>query len=198
MIDRGSWLGRIDRTGVPLLVARLFVGVLFVWMAWAKIADPINFLKLMRQYKMLDEQSWYVVMNVIAVVLPWIELVCGLVLIAGVALRAAGVVSAGMLVVFTPLIFKRGLELYNLGAADTFCGVNFDCGCGAGEVFLCSKLLENGALLVAALLVVFSHSRRFCLSNLWSARLSSVSTEPGAQAPGPLPSSRIGQPSLRD
>ena len=154
MTGKASWLARLDRIGVPLLIARLFVGVLFVYLAIDKIRDPINFLKLTRQYKLVDEQSAYVLMNLIAVTLPWLEMLCGVVLILGVAVRAAGLLSAGMLVVFTPMILSRGLELYNLGAADTFCGVNFDCGCGAGVVFVCPKLLENCAMLLAAVLVV--------------------------------------------
>lgn len=40
-------------------------------------------------------------MNVTVVVLPWVALVCGLVPIARVAIRAAGVVSVAMLVVFS-------------------------------------------------------------------------------------------------
>ena len=40
-------------------------------------------------------------MNATAVVLPWVEFVCGLVPIAGVAIRAAGVVLVAMLVMFT-------------------------------------------------------------------------------------------------
>ena len=179
MSGLGAWLARIDRTGVPLLVVRLFIGVLFVYMALGKIKDPIDFLKLTRQYKMLDEQSWHVVMNLTAVALPWLELVCGVALLAGVVVRAAGLTSVAMLLVFTPLILQRGLELYNLGSAESLCGVNFDCGCGAGVVFLCSKLLENGALLLAAILAVLSRSRRFCLSSLWS-RQASVAVPAGA------------------
>ena len=147
-------MARLDQTGVPLLIARLFVGALFVYLAIDKIRDPVNFLKLTRQYKLVNEQSAYVLMNLIAVTLPWLEMLCGVVLILGVAVRAAGLLSAGMLVVFTPMILSRGLELYHLGVADTFCGVSFDCGCGSGVVFLCSKLLENSAMLLAAVLVV--------------------------------------------
>ncbi len=164
---RKTWLGRADQTGIPLALARLLMGVLFVWMGSAKIQDPINFLKLMRQYHILDEQSGYWAMNLIAVVLPWMEVVCGAVLLAGVAVRAAGLVSAGMLLVFTPMILTRGLELFHQGAAANFCDVKFDCGCGAGEVFVCSKLLENSALLLAAVIAILSRSQRFCLSGLW-------------------------------
>ena len=45
-----SFLARADRSGWPLLLARLALGVMFVWMGVAKILDPVEFLKLMRQY----------------------------------------------------------------------------------------------------------------------------------------------------
>lgn len=180
-MSTGSLLGRIDRTGVPLLLARLAIGIVFILMGWAKVQDPINFLKLMRQYRMMDEQTWYVFLNASAVIVPWLEIVCGVVLLAGVAVRPAGIISAGMLLAFTPLILKRGLELYQADPSVGLCGVNFDCGCGAGQVYLCSKIAENVGLFLAALIVVFSRSRRFCLSNRW-ARRESVPVPAGAGA----------------
>jgi len=162
-----SLLARADRSGWPLLLARLALGVMFVWMGVAKILDPVEFLKLMRQYHALPESPAYY-MNTVAVVLPWIETVCGATLLLGVAVRGAGIVSAVMLVFFTPMIFMRGLELYDGGGGEfaTFCAVNFDCGCGAGAVFVCNKTAENCGLLLAALVAVASRSRRFCLGKL--------------------------------
>lgn len=153
----------MDRSGVPLLAARLVLGGLFVYMGIAKIVDdPARFLKLMHQYQALP-RSWPFFLNLVAVVLPWMETVCGLALLAGVAIRGAGVVTAAMLVLFTPLILMRGLELFHeRGVA--LCDVNFDCGCGAGEVFLCNKLAENAGLFLLALLAIVSRSRRFCLA----------------------------------
>ncbi|MCP4593472.1 MAG: DoxX family protein [bacterium] len=162
MIRQEGVIVRLDRTGIPLLVARLVVGGLFVYMGIGKIADdPVHFLKLMRQYQALPT-SWPVLLNMIAVVLPWIETVCGAALILGLAVRGAGLISAVMLAMFTPMILMRGLELYEkTGLA--FCNVSFDCGCGAGVVFLCSKLAENVVLFLLALVALFSRSRRFCL-----------------------------------
>jgi uncharacterized membrane protein YphA (DoxX/SURF4 family) len=166
VINQGpSWLSRLDQTGIPLLLTRLLLGGMLIWLGTAKIADdPVNFLKLMREYHLLDEQQDYVLMNLVAAILPWIETVCGIALVLGVAVRGAGLVSAGMLAVFTPMILVRGLELYHAGS-DSFCQVNFDCGCGAGVVFLCAKLLENVGLFLLAIVAAVSRSRRFCLSS---------------------------------
>ena len=161
---KGSLLRRADQTGIPLLLARVLLGALFIYMGLKKVADPIDFLKLMRQYKMLPAGYW---MNSAALILPWIETLCGTALLLGVAVRGAGLILAGMLAAFTPLVLTRGLELYQAAEGSlTFCQVSFDCGCGAGVVLLCAKLAENVASFLLALIAVTSRSRRFCLSRL--------------------------------
>jgi hypothetical protein len=40
--------------------------------------------------------------------------------------------------------------------------VRFDCGCGAGEVLICRKLVENGLLILLSGGLLFSRSRRLC------------------------------------
>lgn len=157
-------VGRIrrwDTTGVPLLLARLAVGGTFAVLALAKLGEPVAFLKLVRQYGLLPEEP-PVVLNVVAVTLPWIELACALLLLAGVALRGAAAVSAGLLAVFTYAIAHRGLQLA-AEAGSSLCAVAFDCGCGSGVVPVCPKLLQNLLLLALAGVVVWSRSRRWCL-----------------------------------
>ncbi len=167
MKSQCSWIGRLDQTGIPSLVARLAIGYLFVSMGWNKIGDPINFLKLMRQYDIFDPETGHVLMNLTVVILPWLEVVCGLILILGVAVRAAGLISAGMLAVFTPMILMRGLQLLQQGEAPTLCGIEFDCGCGSGPVFVCWKLAENSLLLLGCIMLIASRSNRFGLPSLF-------------------------------
>ena len=50
------------------------------------------------------------------------------------------------------------------------CEVAFDCGCGQGVVFFCSKFAENAGLTVLAVLVALSRSRRFSLEGLLQRR----------------------------
>ncbi len=172
MNDRTRGLiGRIDATGLPLLAARAVLGLDLMYLGIKKIGDPVTFLKLIRQYHMLPEDP-AVYLNSVALILPWMETICGAALILGLAVRGAGLISAGMLGVFTPMIYWRGMELFREGAAATFCGVNFDCGCGSGEVFVCSKLATNAGLFLLTLIVVFSRSRRLCLSQAFKSRAS--------------------------
>jgi hypothetical protein len=59
------------------------------------------------------------------------------------------------------MIVIRGVNIYH--AKDiAFCAIKFNCGCGGGDVFICSKLVENVTLSVLAVLCLLSKSRRFC------------------------------------
>lgn len=161
MSDQPGLLGRIDRTGVPLLLCRLAIGALFIYMGIVKAREPVTFLKLIREYEMVPDGGWWF-LNWSVATLPWIEILCGLLLVLGVGLRGTALVIMAMLAVFTPAIVLRGLGIHNTEQL-AFCKIYFDCGCGAGVVNFCGKLAENTALFLGALLILFSRSQRFCL-----------------------------------
>ena len=161
MSSQPGWLGRADATGWPLLLARLVLGSLFIWMGGVKAADPVAFLKLIREYQMIPESlPW--LLNLLAAVLPWAEILGGLLLVAGVALRGTALMFLLMLVGFTGVVLARAIGIYH-NSDIAFCAIKFDCGCGAGEVFICYKTLENAGLGLLSLLVLLSRTRRFCL-----------------------------------
>ncbi len=166
---------RIDDTGVPLLVARLAVGGMFAYLAFNKIVEPIDFMKLTHAYGVLPEQAPF--LNITAIAVPWIEMVCAAALLLGVCVRGAALTTLAMLLFFTPLLLMRAWGLYGDPAAgfDSFCAVKFDCGCGTGEVFICAKMIENVLLKIGVLIALFSRSRRFCLPGLLHRRLASNS-----------------------
>ena len=161
MQQNPSLFGRLDATGVPLLLARLVIGGFFIYMGVGKILDPIAFLKQVNLYEMLPQSPPHL-LNGTAILLPWLEVVCGLALILGVYLRGAGTMIALMLMVFTPAIFLRAWGIHSTEGTP-FMKIAFDCGCGTGEVIIWQKLLANTGLLLGSLVTVFSASRRFCL-----------------------------------
>jgi len=165
-----------DNTGLPLLLARLIVGAVFLYLGFNKALDPVGFLKLIREYQMLPD-GYPVLLNSIAVFLPWLEILCGVLLLAGVGLRGSALLMLVMLVGFTGVIALRAVDIYGVQEI-AFCAIKFDCGCGAGEVFICNKLLENTGLFLLTLLILFSQSRKFCLrGNLLKA--SNQQVQPG-------------------
>ncbi|UCG17300.1 MAG: DoxX family membrane protein [Phycisphaerales bacterium] len=159
-------LRRMDDTGIPLLLIRLVLAGAFISMGLSKMLDPVDFLKLVREYHLLPESPPHF-LNLTAVALPALEVVCGVALLAGVAVRGAAVTFLGMLVVFTGAVLVRSLAIYGQGDV-AYCAIRFDCGCGGGDVFICTKILENAGLILLSLMVVMSRSRRFCLSGLLS------------------------------
>ncbi|MEE8142615.1 MAG: MauE/DoxX family redox-associated membrane protein [Planctomycetota bacterium] len=151
---------RLDASGLPLGVARLIIGGVFVWAAVQKIADPVTFLKVLREYQLLPFQPPQII-NGVAVILPWVEVVAGLALITGVALRPACILLATLLVVFTGAIYLRATQVQ--GDAQAFCSIAFDCGCGGEVIQVCRKLLQNTGLVLVSMVAIISRSRRFCL-----------------------------------
>lgn len=140
-------------------LGRWLLGGLFVYMGLNKALHPVDFLKLVRQYELVADPY---LLNSIAAALPWFEVFCGLLLVAGVAVRGAALMLGLMLVPFSLVVLDRAL-----GIAATqgipLCSVKFDCGCGTGEVLICRKLVENALLLLLALWLLCGVGTRFAL-----------------------------------
>ena len=142
---------RVRAAEVAALLARWVLGAMFIYMGLSKALDPVNFLKLVRQY---DALQHHLVLNLVASALPWFEIFCGLLLVLGVAVRSAALLAATLLIPFTVLILQRALGIQEARGIP-FCAIKFDCGCGAGEVFICRKLVENTLLTGLSLWLVF-------------------------------------------
>jgi uncharacterized membrane protein YphA (DoxX/SURF4 family) len=142
------------------LVARWWLGCVFIYMGLHKaLPHPKYFLELVRQYDMVTSPF---LLNSIGAALPWFEVYCGVLLLAGVAVRGAALNLAAMLVPFTLVVLKRALAIAATSGIP-FCAVKFDCGCGAGEVFICHKLVENTVLLLLVAWLLTGRARQLCL-----------------------------------
>lgn len=163
-----GFLTRADRTGLPLLAVRIILGLLFIYMGTNKLANPIEFMKAVRQYQMLPETPG-IYLNLTAVVLPWMEIFAGAALLLGLYVRGAALVIVIMLGVFTPAVYLRALEVQR-EVPQSFFNIAFDCGCGTGVEIIWKKLLGNITYFLLALVALFSRSRRFCLSMFFERR----------------------------
>jgi uncharacterized membrane protein YphA (DoxX/SURF4 family) len=93
---------------------RLLLGAFFVYASLDKIASPAAFAKVVSQWQVVGP----VPSNLVAVTLPWIELVAGLLLLAGAWKREAALVIALLLVVFivaAASVMARGIDVLNCG-----------------------------------------------------------------------------------
>lgn len=133
------------------LMARLVLGGAFVFYGWHKIAHPEEFLKALRGYDVFPV-SPPEVMNCVAVILPWVEVICGALLLLGAWLRSASALVFALTAVFTVAVTWRALTESEASGV-TLCAVEFDCGCGQGPVWFCVKLAENAVLIGLALIL---------------------------------------------
>lgn len=158
-----GFLGKLDQDGIATLIARLALGGVFIHHGWVKIADPIEkFLKPLKTYDILPlEPPW--ILNSIAVILPWVELIAGVLIVLGIWRRASALIIFGMLALFTPAVIHFALGYQAAHPGIPFHEIVLDCGCGSGPVNIVKKLAENVGLLLLALWLLVSRSQRFIL-----------------------------------
>ena len=106
------------RQRVIILAARLILGGVFVFASIDKILHPAAFAEAVYNYRILPDS----LINLAAVVLPWLELVLGGMLIIGVWMPGAILVSNTLLLTFI------GVLIYNLAR-----GLDIHCGCFSTE-----------------------------------------------------------------
>jgi uncharacterized membrane protein YphA (DoxX/SURF4 family) len=136
-------IGRnIGRDRVMEAAARILLGLVFLLYGFDKILRPDDFARAIDNYGLLPE----LLVNLVAVTLPWVECLCGLLLLFGQWVRSAALVSAFLLCVFivaVSITLVRGLDI--------------ECGCfntqGGRRVGL-KLLAEDILLLVAALVLI--------------------------------------------
>jgi uncharacterized membrane protein YphA (DoxX/SURF4 family) len=174
------------------LALRLLVGAFFVYASLDKIANPAAFAKAVYQWQV----GGPVPSNVVAVTLPWIELVAGMMLIAGAWRREAAGVIALLLVVFIVAavsVLARGIDVENCGCVSVVANASPSAWPpawmkGVGW-FLVTR---NLVLLAAALTLVTAPAPGRRVAVLDDAPPSTQpSTQPSVQPPGqpsnPLP-----------
>ena len=100
------------------LAARVYLAIVFLVACWHKILDPAAFALDVATYQILPLE----VVNLAAILLPWVELAAGLMLLVGFRTRAAALLVSGMLLTFT---LALGLALLR--------GLDMSCGCFASQ-----------------------------------------------------------------
>jgi uncharacterized membrane protein YphA (DoxX/SURF4 family) len=91
-------------------VLRLVVGGIFVYAGVVKILDPAGFATDVANYRVLP----LVLVNFVAITLPWVETVVGILMVMGFWLPGSALVITGLMGVFLAAIgqaLARGLDI---------------------------------------------------------------------------------------
>ena len=93
---------------------RMYIGWIFIDASLGKISDPALFAENVANYRLVP----YYGLNLVAIVLPWLELVCGFYFIIGIRPKATASLIGGLLFLFTLFV-----------VINIFRGTNMNCGC---------------------------------------------------------------------
>lgn len=136
-------VARVISSPLLIRVCRIGIGLVMLAAALGKIGDPGAFSTQIHHYHLVPVGAE----NLLAVLLPWVELLAGLSLVLGPHARSGAWLSAAMMAVFTLAVstaVARGLDI--------------ECGCfgtadasHVGGMKLAENLLLTGAALVASL-----------------------------------------------
>ncbi|MDD8020722.1 MAG: DoxX family membrane protein [Acidobacteriota bacterium] len=133
-----------------LLVFRLIVGGVFIWAGVSKIVDPLSFAQDVRSYQLVGQTLSFLT----ALFLPWVELIAGVWLIAGIYPRASAMLISCLLAFFIILV-----------AITIARGLNVECGCFGtfsrrADIWL---IVEDSIWLILSLILLFSPGNDFGL-----------------------------------
>jgi len=139
------------------LAARWILGLTFIYASLHKILSPADFAKIVYGYNLFPE----IFINLIAIIIPFLELVTGLALIIGFFPRSAAITINGLLLAFIAVL-----------AINLIRGHEFDCGCfSAGQSGYSSSpkvtLLRDIIYFILGLqIILFGGIRRMSIKRL--------------------------------
>ena len=141
------------------LLARLYMGYVFVGASVHKIANPGSFALDVATYQLLPLP----LINITALVMPCTEYLAGAMIIVGFRTRAAALLLSAMMVVF---MISLGWALH--------LGLDMSCGCFAsaseGDSISGLTMLRDAAWLALCLYVLFLDRRPLGLDRLMAPK----------------------------
>ncbi len=99
-----GWVDHLWNHRVHSVVAiplRVWVGIIFIAAAWHKILYPAKFALSIATYQTLPLKY----INLMAITLPWLEIVVAVTLILGLWTRASALIMAGMNIMFIVALY---------------------------------------------------------------------------------------------
>ena len=144
---------RIIDNDVLTLLVRLAIGGIFIYASAYKILDPGSFARSIWYYHIVPGS----LINLMALILPWLEFICGLTLILGIWYRGSVVLINLLTIVFIAAL-----------AIAVARGISIDCGCfkaaRATNSSAIDALWRDIVMVVFTLQLLFSRSKKWMLA----------------------------------
>ena len=137
-----------------VLICRIILGLVFIYASLDKIGNPVAFSDIIDNYN-IPPKSFN---NIIALVLPFVELIIGILLIFGVFLEGSSTISIAMMI-----LFILALSQAIVRGIDTHCGC-FDTNTKSGDVDyryeLIKQLIKDIGFLGMAVIINLNSLKR--------------------------------------
>ena len=136
--------------GPLVILCRLVLGGVFIYASLDKIAHPAEFAKAIGNYHVLP----FGLENLLALFLPWLELLTGILLIAGIMVDGATILIISMNIVF---IFAISQALAR--------GISIECGCFSvstegGSNIGFQTILRDFVYLIMAFIIFYRQDKQ--------------------------------------
>ena len=149
----------IDNKYIPFL-SRVILGGIFIYAAAGKILYPADFQEAIANYQLVPVMFT----NLIAIVLPWVELVAGLLLLNGFRTQ-----SSNLIIFLMVCVFSFGAVQALVRGLDINCGCFTEASRRVGLIFLA----EEAALFLMSISIFFFDKGFLSIDNLLSRYYSS-------------------------
>jgi uncharacterized membrane protein YphA (DoxX/SURF4 family) len=132
------------------MMFRIILGAIFIVASFYKIVDPQSFAKSIWYYHMVPGN----LINLMALIMPWIELLAGVGLIVGVGYRGSLLLISLLTVVFIAALISAVAR-----------GLSIDCGCfkasDNGDGSARNALIQDIIMTIAIIQLWLSRSKRW-------------------------------------
>ena len=134
-----------------LFIAVAYIGWTFISASLDKISDPSSFSKSIINYEITP----YWINNLVALTLPWVELICGILIFIGFYYFIKN--QSVLIDIPNNIIILMLLWFIFILAIAVYKGLDIDCGCGIGEdkTTPSERLIEDIYLLITSFFIKF-------------------------------------------
>ncbi|MFA5011640.1 MAG: MauE/DoxX family redox-associated membrane protein [Ignavibacteria bacterium] len=126
-----------------VVTLRVLLGLIFIYSSIGKLFNQADFAKAILRYDFLP--IYFV--NLLAIVLPWLEFIVGLLLIAGIYKKASAFLAGASLVMFLIALISAAVR-----------GLDISCGCfsleessSKGDIIF--RIIQDFFMLAAVIIV---------------------------------------------